>query len=64
MEMNAEREKLLQEYTVIYGKHAKEEEILRKSIHPFTQNASIFETNARKLSRPTTNSNLCSLSAR
>jgi len=33
--MNAERERLLQEYTVVYSKHAKEEENLRKSIHHF-----------------------------
>lgn len=60
MEMNAERERLLQEYTVVYSKHAKEEENLRKSTHSATQNASTCETNAKKSSRPTTNSNLYS----
>jgi hypothetical protein len=55
-----EREKLLQEYSVIYNKHAKEEENVRKSMHFIIKNVSNFAIRRKKSSKPKINSNLYS----
>lgn len=64
MDINAEREKLIQEYTLMYAKHAKEEENLRKSTSVCIQNASSSVTNARKSPKLTTSSSPSSQSDR
>jgi hypothetical protein len=43
-----EREKLLQEYTVVYNKHAKEEENVRKSTSFDIKNALSFAIREKK----------------
>lgn len=43
-----EREKLVQEYTVVYNKHAKEEEAVRKSTPSAIQDVSNSAIRERK----------------
>jgi hypothetical protein len=43
-----EREKLIQEYTVVYSKHSKEEEAVRKSNPSVIQDVSSFVIRERK----------------
>lgn len=43
-----EREKLMQEYTVVYNKHAKEEEAVRKSTPSAIQDVLRFVIRERK----------------